>query len=91
MSHTPNTLEERMNKLKMCLLCRHSEEWPLTEMDVNLHEKFGLHSTFGYHWAPLKGHPQYELHQRTFNTDLIKLRKEESIFGDNPGRHIMKN
>lgn len=48
--------------MKMCLLCRSSDEWKYDETAARLHQRTGLHATLGKHWTPMKGHPQYELH-----------------------------
>lgn len=49
---------------KLCPLCLSSAEWPYDETGSRLHELFGLHQTLGKMWAPMKGHPDYELHVR---------------------------
>ncbi len=58
-------MKEKINKMKLCLLCRDSDEYPYTELNAELHEKFNLHFTLGKTWAPLKGHKDYDTHQRT--------------------------
>jgi len=56
--------EEAINRMRLCTICRDNDEWPYTAIAAQLHDRDGLHSTFGNAWAPMKGHAMYEQHMR---------------------------
>lgn len=73
------TDEELINKMKLCLLCRDSEDEPYTLSDAIHHYERGMHFTakpeYKTHksWAPMKGHKDYDLHVRYVK--LLGLKK----------------
>lgn len=58
-----NPTSENINKMKMCILCNENLE-DYSAQKAALHLKFGLHSTKGNIWQPMKGHELYETHLR---------------------------
>lgn len=56
--------EEKINRMKLCTLCVSDEENPYLEIDAKLHERDFMHKTLAKTWAPLKGHPLFEQHNR---------------------------
>ena len=65
-------MSEEVNKMKMCFLCKQSEEHPYPSEKAH---SFEQHFVLGMHWKPTKGHPQFETHNRMMslfsNTDGV--------------------
>lgn len=59
---TDGELKELINKMKLCALCRDSDEYPYDLVNAKLHLTFGSHQTLNKNWSPVKGHPLYDLH-----------------------------
>lgn len=64
--------KEKLNLMKLCNLCSSVDE-KTTEVDADLHYKFGMHRRDGVCWVPTKGHALFENHVKWVK--LLGLRK----------------